>query len=236
MFSKIWLINMVLAVGVIFFGINAVGIWSGDDKKPVKLQPPQKAFSRTVKKITPKKLRPESDYRVIVERTLFFPDRAMPEGVDELPGAGKTKALKVAGRRVVLYGVIIMGDMKTALIGDPAPKAGAKQSTWVKIGDAVGNFKVTGIKKEAIILAGGAKRYEILLYDKNNPKQRARQKTGAPKPIMISEKPKKSKPRPKILKKRKKLSETDYKTVDTPFGKIKRRLRKSYSKDAADID
>ena len=219
MFSKIWLINLVLAVGVIFFGINAVGIWSENDKKPAKSQATQKASSRSVKKITPKKLPPESAYKVIVERPLFSPDRAMPEEAEE------KKELKVAGRKIVLYGVIIMDDMKTALIANPAPKAGAKQSIWIKVGDAVGDFKVTGIKKEAIILAEGAKRHEILLYDKDNPKQRVGVQTRAPRPNVVSGKPKKSKPRPKPSKKQKKLSETDYKTVYTPFGKIKGRIK-----------
>lgn len=225
MFSKIWLINLILAVGVIFFGINAVGIWSENDKKPAKSQATQKASSRSVKKIAPKKLPPESAYKVVVERPLFSPDRAMPEEVEEPPEAEEKKELKVAGRKIVLYGVIIMDDMKTALIANPAPRAGAKQSIWVKVGDAVGDFKVTGIKKETIILAEGAKKHEILLYDKNNPKQRVGVKTRAPKPNVVSGKPKRSKPKPKISKKQKKLSETDYKTVDTPFGKIKRRIK-----------
>ena len=46
------------------------------------------------------------------------------------------------------------------------------------VGDTIGTFSVTDIKKDRIILADGANKHEILLYDKNKP---ARQVTAAEK-------------------------------------------------------
>jgi len=49
----------------------------------------------------------------------------------------------------------------------------------VTIGDRIGTFSVTDIQKDRLILADGASKHDILLFDKSKP---ARQVTAAQKP------------------------------------------------------
>ena len=223
MFSKIWFINLFLAVFAIFFGLKAYGVWSEGEKSSSEVRPIEKPSSRTKKRIVKKRMPPESDYSVVVERTLFSPERALPDLQEGEPEAEEIKDLKVSGKRFFLYGVIIMDDYKAALITNPEVKPGKKKQKWVMVGDSVGGFRVAGIKKDMIILAEGAREHEILLYDKDKPKSRAPVRKKA-KPTVVSTAPKKSALQPKVSKK-KKLPEGKYKIVSTPFGKIKRKIK-----------
>ncbi len=119
--------------------------------------------------------------------------------------------------------MIIMDDYKAALITNPEVKPGKKNQKWVMVGDSVGDFRVAGINKDRIILAQGAREHEILLYDKDKPKRGAPVRKKA-RPTVVSTGPKKSALRPKVSKK-KELPQGEYKTVSTPFGKIKRKIK-----------
>jgi hypothetical protein len=222
MFSRICLINLVLAVFAVFFGLKAYGVWSEGEKSFSEAPLIEKPSSRPKKRIVQKRMPPESDYSVVVERTLFSPERALPDLQEGEPKAKEIKDLKVSGKRFFLYGVIIMDDYKAALITDPEVKRGKKKQKWVMVGDSVGDFRVAGIKKDMIILAEGAREYEILLYDKDKPKAGAPPVRKKAKPTVISTARKKSALRPKVSKK-KELPEGEYK--DTPFGKIRRKIK-----------
>jgi len=50
MLSKIWLINILLAVCVSFFGIKAYGVWSGEKKAALEMQPVETRKAKPVRK------------------------------------------------------------------------------------------------------------------------------------------------------------------------------------------
>ncbi len=221
MFSKIWFINLFLAVFAIFFGLKAYGVWSEEEKTALEMQVVETHKARPKKRIVKKMAPPESDYSVVVERTLFSPERVSPDLQKEEPEAKEIKDLKVSGKRFFLYGVILTDDYKAALITNPEPKPGKKKQKWVMVGDTVGGFMVAGIKKDRIILAQGGREHEILLYDKDKLKR------GAPvikkaKPTVLSTAPKKSAPQPKVINK-KESPEHKRKLIDSLFGRIKRK-------------
>ena len=222
MFSKIWLINLFLAVFAISFGLKAYGVWSEGEKSSSEVRPIKKPSSRSEKRIVTRRMPPESAYSVVVERTLFSPERALPDLQEEEPEVEEIKDLKISGKKFFLYGVIIMDDYKAALITNPEVKPGNRKQKWVMVGDTVSDFRVAGIKKDRIILAEGIKEHEILLYDKDKPKRGAPVREKA-KPTVLSTAPKKSTPQPKVSKK-KELPEGEYKTVSTPFGNIRRKI------------
>jgi len=222
MFSKIWFINLFLALFAIFFGLKAYGVWSEEEKTVMEMQAVESHRARPKKRIVKRRMPPESAYSVVVERTLFSPERALPDLQEEEPEVEEIKDLKVSGKKFFLYGVIIMDDYKAALITNPEIKPGKKRQKWVMVGDAVGDFMVAGINKDMIILAEGIKEHKIFLYDKDKPK------AGVPvskkaKPTVVSTAPKKSTPQPKVSEK-KELPEGEYKTVSTPFGNIRRKI------------
>ena len=222
MFSRMWFINFFLAVFAVLLGLKAYGVWSEERKSSSEVRPVEKPSSRSEKRIVKRRMPPESAYGVVVERTLFSPERVPPDLQEEEPESEEIKVLKISGKKLFLYGVIIMDEYKAALITNPEVKRGEKKQKWVMVGDTVGDFRVAGIKKDMIILAEEAKEHEILLYDKDKPRSGSPVKKKA-KPTVVKAAQKKSTPQPKVSIK-KELSKREYKSVDTPFGKIRRKI------------
>ncbi len=222
MFSRIWLINLVLAVFAVFFGLKAYGVWSEGEKSFSEEPLIEKPSSRPKKRIVKKRMPPESDYRVVVERTLFSPERVSPDLQEEDPEAEEIKDLKVSGKRFFLYGVVLTDDYKAALITNSEVKPGKRKQKWVMVGDTVGGFRVAGIKKDRIILAQGSREYEILLYDKDEPKKRApATKTKAESTVVKAAQTKSGPQQTKVLK-RKESSKVIREAIRTRFEKTKR--------------
>jgi len=198
MLSKIWLINILLAVCVSFFGIKAYGVWSGEKKAALEMQPVEtrkaKPVRKSKKRISKKVAPPEIEYDVVVSKNLFSPERteAKPDKAKEsLKAKAKDpkadKLLMASLKKIVLYGVVIADDYKSALVTDVKtskvfaksrysrhPQKGAKKELiWVKVGDDLGDFKVADIMEDKVLLKNGSKSYDILLYDENKSKSRS---------------------------------------------------------------
>ncbi len=252
-FSKIWLINISLAVCVVFFGIMSFDVWSkGDEtireipagKDPGKPLPGKRIVERTMP--------PDSNYGIVADKNLFSPNRseALPEKPKPVAEPGP---LKISEKMIFLYGVVLMGDQKKALISNPesGTQAGKKpaKEKWVKIGDTMGKFSVAEIGKDRIILADGANKHEILLYDKNKPKRQitvaaAPEKSAAPTVVATGPaaeaaaaaakadaktdaKTGGSQPKSATSEEKKASSTStgEYKIINTPFGPIKKRIQ-----------
>ena len=198
MSSKIWLINLVMAVFVVFFGIKAYEVWSKGDQGPLETGSIQKPLPWPEKRISKRSMPPESDYEIIVTYNLFSHVRSEGKSEEEKkPLVNETKP-KAAGRflkllewthkRTNLYGVIIVDDQRQALIGEvPANRgksAGEKEVKRAKVGDTVGRFKVKEIKNTSVILTAGGYEWPVALFDKDKPKKRAsvKKETG---PIVV---------------------------------------------------
>ncbi|OPX41361.1 MAG: hypothetical protein B1H13_02425 [Desulfobacteraceae bacterium 4484_190.3] len=207
MLSKIWLINILLAVCVSFFGIKAYGVWSGEKKAALEMQPVEtrkaKPVRKSKKRISKKVAPPEIEYDVVVSKNLFSPERteAKPDKAKESPKAKAKdpkadKLLMASLKKIVLYGVVIADDYKSALVTDVKtskvfaksrysrhPQKGAKKELiWVKVGDDLGDFKVADIMEDRVLLKNGSKSYDILLYDENKSKIRSTTPNVAKKP------------------------------------------------------
>ena len=222
MFSKIGIINVLLALLFAFFVVKTYGVWKKGDNRTFENQMVEKAEPHSEKKGTKRRLPPDSYYKCVVERCLFSPDRA--EFIPEvLESEKEVEPEKVPGRKITLYGVIMMEDYATALVSNPEIKAGDKPELWVRMGDKLGDLKVASIQKESILLTDGTKQYKIPLYDQSRSKQRSTvAKTAKPMVVTTKSKPKKSKPQ---KPKHEELSNDQYEIISTPFGKIKRRKK-----------
>lgn len=207
MFSKIWLINLVLAVFAVFFGLKAYGVWSEEKKSSSEVRPIEKPSSRSEKRIVTSRMPPESAYAAVVEKNLFAPGRtgSMPGESESGPDV---KQLMVAIKRIIVSGVIMMDDYEAALVSTlkhridrrrSKTNAGEWESKWVKVGDTIGDFQVAGIKEDRVIFTEGAKEYEIFLYDKDKPKRQI-QVTKKAKPKVVRVAPKKKTTRPQVSK------------------------------------
>ncbi len=241
LFSKIWLINAVLAALLVFSGMMGFEAWSqGDraipepqsDKRPAKAMPVQGVAERVVP--------PEPTFAVVVEKNLFSSSRT-----EAIPEKSKSGPPKVSEKTIYLYGVVVAGHSKQALISnpDPGPAAGKRSARdkWIKVGDTLGNFSVADIRQDRIILAEGATQHEILLYDAKKP---ARQTVVAPPvaatPTVVTAGAEPAKEGtaasappatpppvaapPARAAEGKSAPEGEYRIVNTPFGQIKRRI------------
>lgn len=231
MSSRIWLVNIVLAAAVLFFGIKAYGLWSKGKKWPSEIRSVKKPLPWQEKKIAKKTFPPESDYEVIVNNNLFRDARAEakpqePKKRAETKSKAQGKTLTIlekAAKLTNLYGVIIVGEHREALIGEiPAGRGlrgGEKGVKRAVVGDIVGRFKVKEIRETSVLLSAGGREFRVSLFDIDKPKKRgrAKKKTG---PVVIGVKSKaktllakgtakgKERPPEPVASKRKTLSKT----------------------------
>jgi len=81
---------------------------------------------------------------------------------------------KPLDKRFVLFGIVINGSEKKALVANLDRKnATGKEYVWVKAGDKIGNLNVSEIQPEQIIITQGGNTYTIRLSDHNHPQKRA---------------------------------------------------------------
>ena len=230
-FLKIWLINFLLAAFIVFFGIMSFDVWSKGDEVIPELQTGKSSEKPLpAKGIIERAMPPESTYEIVANKNLFSSNRS-----ESLPE--KTGPLTISEKMIFLYGVVVTGDRKQALIRNPesGPEAGEGRAKdkWVKVGDTLGKFSVADIRNDRIILTEGASTHEILLYDKNKP---ARQATVAqplaaptviatgPAPTTAATKPGTGLPVSRVAD-GKSAPEGEYIIVNTPFGPTKRRIQ-----------
>ncbi|MBN1277078.1 MAG: hypothetical protein JXA35_06270 [Deltaproteobacteria bacterium] len=180
MFSRIWLINFVLMVGVVFFGIKTLGVWTEEGLPSPEIQAVKgPAAKMEMKKSIQSRAVSEIVYESVASMNLFSSDRKEPRPeVDDSGTMDKARESREGSRtdallkNYVLYGVVIVNDYKSALIKNSRPKPGDAQIKNVKVGDSVGDFNVAEIKSESIVLTMDGNHYEINLYDKDRSKER----------------------------------------------------------------
>jgi len=230
-FSKIWLINISLAVFVVILGIMSFNVWLKADETIPEIQTGKSSEKPLAgKMIIERTMPPDSTYGIVADKNLFSSNR-----VEVIPEKQKPGPPKISEKLIFLYGVVLTGDLKQALISnhDPGPAPGKKpaKDKWVKVGDTMGGFSVADIRKDRIVLAEGASTHEILLYDKNKP---ARQTTVAEKqaaPTVVAAVPAAAAAKPgteppkSVIAEGKGTSEAEYITINTPFGPTRRRVK-----------
>jgi len=189
MSSKIWLINLVLAAVVMFFGLKAYEVWSGEKMRPSQTGSLKSPPPWPEKKIAKKSVLPESDYGVIVSSSLFHASRSetnsqeqkKKQPVVERKADGKRlQTLEWSYKNTNLYGVVIVDDHREALIGEvPAGTGrgtGERGVKRAKVGDIVGRFKVKEIKSTSVLLTAEGHEWRVSLFDKDKPKKRVQVK------------------------------------------------------------
>ncbi|ACN16095.1 hypothetical protein HRM2_30120 [Desulforapulum autotrophicum HRM2] len=238
MISRVWMINLALLFLIVFALVKTFGVWT---------QPAWTTLEKSVQgrgeqdlknnyKIT---MPPKSSYGVVAENNLFAPDRKVFEPVPALSVAPEVvkepevepdpeiKKVVVAGVNIVLYGVILMADYRSALLSNPdLEHQGDKKQIWVKPGDVVGTLTVDDILKDRVILNDNSKKIAVLLYDSDKVRQRTvSKKINRPKVVATdSADAKPAQDKVDSPGESQNGEEIKYKVFDTPFGKIKKRI------------
>ena len=173
MLSKTIIINIILALLIVFFGLRIYGVWSKGDEtstgtKAAEYQEQRTEIEVVRKRVVKRMMPPESSYNVVVDRILFSPKRAVAATKEpEISVEPGTKAFNLTGQNITLLGIVIMGKEKQALLKSPHMKEGEQNGKWVKIGDKIENYKVVEILQDKVLFKEGGQIYEVLLHKKN---------------------------------------------------------------------
>jgi hypothetical protein len=89
------------------------------------------------------------------------------------------QAKPVVRPQIVLYGVMIADDYQTASIINPGRPMlkGEREIKTLKLGDRVGDYKITKILPDRITVEAAGDSFEVFLYDSKSPKKRSEVKT-----------------------------------------------------------
>lgn len=221
---KVFLIP-VLAILCLFFTRNAYQIMQQRQAvrpaPPPSIAAPTNAGAANASRKRPKAVPPIA--KTAIELNLFSPERIEyvpppPKPVEEVK-----KELKLPGRKIALFGVVMMENYQKALIQDPYRQSGQPLHRWVKTGDTIGDYTVRTIENQGIIVASAGERYTVPLYDAEKRRDlHAVQKSNQPTVVRSSVATDKT-----TREKKKPSTELapDEEYVKTPFGMIKRKKK-----------
>jgi hypothetical protein len=125
---------------------------------------------------------PRESIQMIAEKNIFNPERK------EFPllSAEQTKTGMVRPQ-IILYGVAIASDYQTASVVNPGRPLhkGERELMTLKLGDRIGDYKVTEILSDRITVEAAGDSFEVLLFDPKSPKKRTEIKTPS-KPAEVT--------------------------------------------------
>ena len=184
MFPKVWLINFFLVALVVSIALQAVNAWT-QKEHPLPVQTvPEKQKKPAQRVIPPQKREPSSAYDMIAEKTLFSDTRTefIPE--PDVNGAGESSAEQTR-RPVFLYGTVIAGEYRKALVKESGGKSG--ENRWVYVGDQIAGMNVQAIEEEKLLLSSDTETLEVFLYDRTKPRTPYRpQQADTPSVVTLS--------------------------------------------------
>ena len=158
MLRNYFLINLILLIIVGMLGLRLYKTWVKplDIAAQKTLQETQKDKNISEDKKTEEKKElsfNEKVYNVIVQNDLFRPSRSAPQ-VDEIP-------LQILANPPKLYGTIIMGNDKSAILEDQ----NTKTTRLYRLNDLFGGFTISDIQDNKVVLSMGDESIEVKLRE-----------------------------------------------------------------------
>lgn len=161
MLRNYFLINLILIVIIGFLGFKFYEILARPLDIPTPLvqqqsQSDKSESTRTEKDVTGEKKADldVSVYQVIVLKDLFRPSRSAPKAED----TSTESFLKEAPK---LFGTIILGDQRSAILEDPSTKI----TRLYRINDSFAGFIISDIQKDRVVLSKEGKSIEVKLRE-----------------------------------------------------------------------
>jgi hypothetical protein len=115
-------------------------------------------------------------YISISNKNIFSPER---KEFPFIPNPSAEAKQPMVRPQIVLYGVVLAGAYQSASIVNPGRplKKGEREMMSLKVGDHVGDYALTKILPDRIVMEAAGDSFEVLLYDAKSPKQRTYTKT-----------------------------------------------------------
>jgi hypothetical protein len=184
---KYGLLSLLALLIVLLLAVENIGVWTGSIEV-VR----EKGEARKMEKkpqttpIPGGQKEPPSikSYILIAEKNIFSPER---KEFSLLTGAGAGGKKPLVRPQVVLYGVTILDNYRAASIVSPGRplKKGEREMITLKVGESVGEYKITKILSDRITLQAEEDSFDVLLYDASAPKKRIDVKTET-KPATVT--------------------------------------------------
>ena len=131
-------------------------------------------------------------YASIAEKNIFSPDRK------DFPTPMAAGGRQLVRPQIVLYGVTIIGNYKAASLASPGRplQKGERETFTVKVGERVGEYKLSKITSDRVTLEAEGDTFEVLLYDQSKSKRRSDIRTESKPAAITSTQPAPSSPVP----------------------------------------
>lgn len=164
MLKRINLINILLLVILFFLARQTLQLWSHSTKK---------AGSSTSRKTTEKTGQlpleqkvgaPKDSFKVITEKNLFHPQRKGGEGTKKEGQRESIFPEEIVTKEITLYGTLIFGDYRIAVLGESNVPRQNKGIRKVGIGDSFAGFQVVDISPNKVILRNDNETKTLFLY------------------------------------------------------------------------
>jgi len=127
----------------------------------------------------PRDLTQIESYIFISEKNIFHPERKeFPVQAPPPPPAAEVKK-PIVRPQVILYGVTLAGEYESASISNPGRvlKKGERELQTLRKGESIGDYKLSKILPDRIILETSEDSLEVFLYDPKVAKRRSDIKT-----------------------------------------------------------
>lgn len=178
---RIWLINAALLAVVVISSINTYRIWTQPPQWQPDMTTGKKQQLKAVRVVSTR-LPPESTFNVVTDRNLFSESRqtAVPplttDSAEDLSDAKvlaippEETSVKINNRTILLYGVVMAGDMKKALITNPFQKGRERKEMWIAPREMLDAYQVYDIEPKRVLFRKEGKIYQISMNEKSKPR------------------------------------------------------------------
>jgi len=185
------MISLFLALVFVLLIFKNYETWN----QPIEALPEKEMTKKPEKKSEPYPITKDQEenttiktYVGIADKNIFSPERKeFP--ITLIPGGELKKP--IIRPQIVLFGISIVGDYQSATVSTPGKplQKGERETTTLKIGESVGEYKVSKILSDRIMMAAGEDSYEVLLHDPKMPKKRTYVKTESKPAAVVSVSP-----------------------------------------------
>ncbi|MDR4506372.1 MAG: hypothetical protein MRK01_16495 [Candidatus Scalindua sp.] len=192
---SLYSLNLVLFCVVILLSILSVAIYffSAEKKIPVSLSktdiPEMAHYIENAKLVGMMSDTDKNDtgyFDIVSSRNIFSPARkewvTKPKVPKNLPTAKKIierkKEPPKPPRKIILYGIIMAGDVKKAMINNPQVGVRNKKTIYVEEGEDIEGYKVKSIEKDKIILDWQGNEMILKLYTGSEEGNNSQENSG----------------------------------------------------------
>ncbi len=211
MFKHYGFLNFILSIAIFLLFLKNYETWTKHAPNLIIKEESKRSESKVEPSSLASPSRPKSDtssFITIAEKNIFHPERK--DFISLNPE--QPKAMPFNRPQVQLQGILITEEVQRAsliLQGKSLPK-GEKASRILNLGDQIGEYKLTKIFPDRIVLEGPGDVYELFLYDLKSPKKRRNIRTpsrpgetihplpGSPVPVPRTPRPRPQSPPPTL--------------------------------------